>query len=29
MPAQDFIRGNLDTDNAGESYESPPVRDEN
>ena len=28
MPAQDFIRGNSDTDNAGENYESP-VRDEN
>ena len=29
LPAQDFIRGNSDTDNAGENYESPPVRDEN
>ena len=29
VPAQDFIRGNLDTDNAGENSESPPVRDEN
>ena len=29
MPAQDFIRGNSDMDNAGENDESPAVRDDN